>query len=117
MAAVRPITGMGAEQRSLRDRPRNRPENDQRGNGPHFELSEMVAAHAANCRQIARPTSARGVRKQPSKTIHYKCVLIDAGCGPQARLFVARAMPRQDAVAVCLAAKRKTDRLRISNYQ
>jgi len=85
---------MGAEQRSLRDRPRNRPENDQRGNGPHFELSEMVAAHAANCRQHARPTSARGVRKQPRKTIHDKCVLIDAGCGQEPRFFCFESNPQ-----------------------
>ena len=40
---------MGVEQQSLRDRPRNRPDNEQRGNGPHFLLSEIVVAHAANC--------------------------------------------------------------------
>ena len=42
MAAVCLIAGMSAEQRSLRDRPRNRPDNEQRGNGPHFQLSEIV---------------------------------------------------------------------------
>jgi hypothetical protein len=47
----------------LRDRPRNRPENEQRGNGPHFQLSEIVAANAANCRRDARPTGARDARK------------------------------------------------------
>ncbi|MBW1794601.1 MAG: hypothetical protein JRJ38_09260 [Deltaproteobacteria bacterium] len=49
MAVVCLIAGMSAQQRSLRDRPRNRPENEQRGNGPHFQLSEIVVANAANC--------------------------------------------------------------------
>jgi len=49
MAVVCLTAGMRAEQRSLRERPRNRPENDQRGNGPQFRLSEFVVAHAANC--------------------------------------------------------------------
>jgi hypothetical protein len=55
------IARVSAEQRSLQDRPCNRPDNKQRGNGSNFQLSEIVMANAANCWRDAGPTNARGV--------------------------------------------------------
>jgi hypothetical protein len=59
-----------------------------------------------------------GMPDESSKKLHQLTLIeVDAGCGLQSRFFVWRAMPGQGAVAVCLAAKQKTDRLRISTGQ